>query len=142
MYILALILLLLTTACESPFTTREPEKPETNYSNYSNPSSPQIVFINMQNAIIERNAENYIRSFIDSTRSAKRFEFIPDQAVAAAQPGTFDFWSLENERQYLVQMFQATPADSTIRLVFDVVERTETSDNATFIQNYTLVVRH
>jgi len=129
-------------ACESPFTTREPESPSNNTSSLINPTTPELVFVNLQIALSERNVENYVQSFVDSTRSQRRFQFMPDQGVAASQPGTFLNWSLEEERRYVQQMFQATPADSTIRLSFETDNRSETATTATVTQNYTLIVRH
>ncbi|MFQ5866051.1 MAG: hypothetical protein ACE5IW_12560, partial [bacterium] len=85
----ATLFLTIISACANPFATREPEPPEQNASNFITPSTPEIVFINLRVAIEDRNVENYIRSFVDSTRSQRRFTFIPDQGVAATQPGTF-----------------------------------------------------
>ncbi len=134
--------LLFLSACGNPFSTREPEPPESGGSNFINPSSPDVVFINLQIALQERNVENYVRSFVDTSRSQQRFEFIADQGVMATQPGTFLNWSLEDERRYLQQLFQATPADSVIRLNFDLDNRSETASTATLTQTYTLEVRH
>ncbi|MFQ5772135.1 MAG: hypothetical protein ACE5HX_16480, partial [bacterium] len=78
--------------CANPFSTRAPEPPEQNSSNFITPSTPEIVFVNLQIAIQERNVENYIRSFVDTTRSDKRFTFVPDQGVAATNPGVFLNW--------------------------------------------------
>lgn len=132
----------ITTGCVNPFSTREPEPPEQNASNFITPSTPEIVFINLRVAIKDRNVENYIRSFVDSTRSQRRFTFIPDQGVAATQPGTFTDWDLEDERRYLNQLFQATPADSTSNLKLDERIRDEAATTATFTQDYELMVRH
>ncbi|MFQ5865551.1 MAG: hypothetical protein ACE5IW_10015, partial [bacterium] len=70
------------------------------------------------------------------------FTFIPDQGVAATQPGTFTDWDLEDERRYLNQLFQATPADSVSNLKLEEEVRNEGITTATFTQNYELIVRH
>ncbi len=129
-------------SCENPFVTRQPEEPTENSSTFINPTTPDIVFINLQIAATQRNTENYIRSFVDSTRSERRFEFIPDQNIAAIQPGTFLNWNLENERQYLGQAFQATPVDSTIQLSFEERERSENVSTATITQDYRFTFAH
>ena len=137
------LLISLGLACENPFSTRKAEPPDTqNRSTFIPPTSPEFVFLNLQFAVHERNVENYILSFIDSTRSQRRFTFVPDQGAAAANPGTFTDWSLENERLYLFQLLQATPSDSLHNLGFAEESRSETSETATFTQNYELVVEH
>lgn len=136
------LLLIFSQGCENPFTTREPEPPEQTTSTFISPSSPDLVFINLQLAFSERNAENYIRSLVDTTRSDRAFEFIPDQGVAAAQPGTFLNWNLEEERRYLVQLLQSTPRDSAFSLLFTEENRIEDAQTATFTQNYAIVARH
>lgn len=140
---LVFLFFVLSLTCENPFTTREPEPPDQqNPSSFVSPSEPERVFINLQLAFQERNVENYMRSFVDSTRSGRRFEFVPDQGVATTQPGTFSNWNLDAERRYLVQLFQATSVDSVTNLSFSEDSRTETAMTATITQNYTLIVRH
>ncbi len=136
-------ILILTFACTNPFSTREPETPEKNNSTFINPTSPDVVFVNLQIAISEKNVESYIRSFVDSSRSQRRFIFVPDQGVAAARhSGAFLNWDLESERRYLAEVFQATPGDSLINLSFFQQNRSETATSAELTQNYTFIVRH
>lgn len=137
-----ILLTLLAFGCENPFATRQAEPPDQNGSTYINPSIPEIVFINLQLAFQERNVENYIRSFVDTTASQQSFSFIPDQGVAATNPGTFANWNLENERLYLLQLIQATPADSLHSLTFFEESRNEGAQTATFTQDYEIEVRH
>lgn len=129
-------------ACVNPFTTRDPEPPGQNPSTFIPPTAPEIVFINLQNAIRERNVENYIRSLVDTTRSSQRFAFVPDQGVAANHPGVFTGWGLADERRYLTNLLQATPADSGRSLLFTEVDRDEDATSATIEQRYMLVIRH
>ena len=67
---------------------------------------------------------------------------MPDQGVAAANPGTFADWNLEKERLYLFQVLQATPSDSVRSLSFTEESRSGTSETATFTQNYELIFKH
>ncbi|MFQ5675162.1 MAG: hypothetical protein ACE5G1_04635 [bacterium] len=91
----------------------------------------------------ERNVENYIRNFVDSTRSRNRFTFIPDNGTAEINPEIFTNWSLENERRYLSQVFQVTNRDSLVSLSFREQSPPNIEFNtATFTQTYELIVRH
>ncbi|MFQ5709586.1 MAG: hypothetical protein ACE5HO_19185 [bacterium] len=139
---IAILCLSVLCGCRSPFSTRTPEPPDQNSSNFIPPSIPEIVFVNLQVAVGEKNVENYMLSFVDTTRSQQRFVFLPDQGVAATQPGTFTGWNLEDERQYLNRVFQATPTDSAHSLSFAEENRVEGATTATFTQNYTIVLRH
>ncbi|NIR52552.1 hypothetical protein GWN42_17195 [candidate division KSB1 bacterium] len=136
-----LLLFGVFAGCENPFTTRQPEPP-TNPSNFIPPSTPDIVFINLRIAFEERNVENYIRSFVDTTRSENTFIFVPDRGVAAANPGTFQNWQLLDERRYVTQLLQVTPADSIHTLRFVEEQRNEGATTATFTQNYELILHH
>ena len=137
------LLIIVGLACENPFSTREAEPPDAQTpSTFVSPTNPEFVFVNLQFAVSERNVENYIRSFVDSTRSQQRFSFVPDQGVQAVNPGTFVDWNLENERHYLSQVLQATPGDSVRSLSFAEESSSETSGTATFTQNYELIFEH
>jgi hypothetical protein len=129
--------------CEDPFSTREPEPPEEQGgSTFINPSSPDVVFINVQLAFSEKNVENYIRSFVDSTRSARRFLFVPDVGVVANRAGILLNWTLEEERRYLSQVFQATPQDSLVSIQFFEENRTQTTNTAILTHDYSIFVNH
>ncbi len=140
---LPVLLFILLTACVNPFTTREPEPPDQQNSSYfKSPVTVEIVFENLANAIQNRNIESYIRSFVDSTRSNERFTFIPDQGVAATNPSIFVNWGLADERRYLTQLLQSTPADSGRILRFLEPNKNEGPKSATITQNYELIVHH
>jgi hypothetical protein len=146
-HILCLLLLSCCLAglfCESPFSTREPETPDQESpSTFLNPSLADFVFKNLQFAFADRNVENYIRSFVDSTRSQKRFFFIPDAGVAASQPAVFTHWLIQEERAYLTQLLQTLPPDSSLSLLFfDQQIQSETSDEAVYLQDYVIIARH
>ena len=130
------------TGCVNPFSTREPEPPEQNSSNFIPATTAEIVFINLEFSIRDKNVENYIRSFVDTTRSERRFVFVPDQGVAGRNPRTFDNWGLGDERRYLTQLFQAIPDDSTRGLLLAEDDGNPGPNTATFIQSYELVARH
>jgi hypothetical protein len=139
---LFITILLLLAACENPFSARTPEPPQQNTSTFVPPTSPDIVFINLRIAIQEKNVENYIRCFVDTTRSNERFTFAPDQRAVTNHPGVFDFWQLEDERRYVTRLFQALPADSARALRLTEEERSEGAMQATFSHNYEISIRH
>ncbi len=142
-FYLATACVLVAGACENPFTTREPELPSQNTSGFLDRSSVENVFLNLQAAFTDRNVETYVQSFVDSTRSERRFEFAPDEGVALSQPGIFLGWDLDRERRYFSRMLQATPADSVLALFLVEADREPPrSSTAVITQDYTIVVEH
>jgi hypothetical protein len=105
--------------------------------------SSDIVLINFQNAILERNVENYIRCFSDPSYSDSTFHFDPDLEVAAVYPEIFNSWTLENERVVVQQAFSYIPADSSSYLTLtNDVWQTVVPDHAVLVANYTLELHH
>jgi hypothetical protein len=129
-------------ACENPFQTRAPEPPKRVQGTFVLPHSPGIVFSNLRNALAELNVVNYERCFADSTRSGRRFRFIPEATVANTNPGLFARWGLKEERDYFARMRDPLPADSTFSLRLDSLQTVVTGDSAIFLQRYELLVRH
>ena len=132
----------LMYACTNPFQTREPNPPESGRLSWVPPRRPEIVLENLKNAILEQNVENYLRCLSDPTRNVLPFRFIADPQVAAENPGTFEFWTRDDERAYFSQLRAFLPDDSLHFLSLVPVQFTQYADSALFVQNYTLTVRH
>ena len=141
-FILLVISVFAAAGCTNPFTTRAPEKPEEGRLSFIPPRTPEVVLINLRNAILEQNVENYLFSLGDSTRLAQGYTYIPDAGVASENPGVFERWTLENEKRWFSQLRALLPADSLRILSLQPVQNTLFADSALFIENYTLTVRH
>jgi hypothetical protein len=135
-------LAILTLSCANPFATREPEVPSRQASSWIPPQSPEIVLINLRNALVQKNVENYLRSLVDSTRSSRRFRFEPDQSAVVANPGVFSNWDVQRERFYLQQLFSVLPEDSVRALDFTPVTSNVSADTAEFTRSYELRLHH
>ena len=132
----------MMSSCDM-FSLRDPEPPIDSQSNWVPPLSPDLVIVNLQNAILERNIENYIRCFANPSFSDSIFYFIPDPEVAAIHPEIFATWSLENERAVLQQLYSYIPDDSTSALLLtDDVLQNDQPDRAVLVGNYTLELHH
>jgi hypothetical protein len=139
------LMMMLLNACENPFKTREPEPPSQARSTWILPFSPEIVFVNLRNAMVERNVVNYERCFSDSTRPGGwRFRFIAEATVANENPDKFANWGVKQERDYFSQLRANLPEDSTRSLVLrpDSLQTVITGDSAIFLHRYELTVRH
>ena len=126
--------------CTSIFDTREPETPVTNQSSWIQPTSPNSVMINLRNAIAEKNITNYLRCLADTSLSEKFFIFIPEPAVANANPGLFDRWSKDKEEAYFYQMLLFLPTDSTSKLSLELLREDAPGDSVILLHKYELTI--
>lgn len=129
-------------SCTNPFSTRDPEVPNRGASTWIPPQSADIVLVNLRNAVLQKNVENYLRSLVDSTRSARRFRFEPDQSAAVGNPGVFAYWDVDKERFYLSQLFAVLPDDSLRTLDFALLSSNVSADTAEFTETYELEIHH
>ena len=133
---------LFLCTCDSLFSTREPEPPINPQSSWEPPLSPDQVLVNMQNALFERNLENFNRCLADP-QNQRFFVFVPDQEVANNYPTVFPDWTREDERRVMQQVFSIVHADSALFLSFpETVSEIITSDTAVYIRRYHLEIHH
>jgi hypothetical protein len=136
-------ILSLFMSCECPFDTREAENPTERQSSWVQPTTVKDVMTNLKRAIEEKNSTNYIRCFADTSREGVAFRFIADPTVATANPGIFDRWGREHEKNYFEQLLRFLPSDSTSQLVLtDFLENPLGQDSTRVRQNYRLVLHH
>lgn len=141
--IIILTIAFILQACDL-FNTRNPEDPNTGQSSFIPPTSPEIVITNFQNAIFEKNAENYISCFTDSVPYLiKSFVFTPTADANAKYPGLFSSWNLFSERQYFISLLSAVPSELSPKLTlsesnFDLLS----TDSAVFKTNYFFNTNH
>ncbi len=76
------VILLFLHGC-GLFDSREVEPPTESRSTFIQPTSPDLVLTNLIFSISEKNLDNYMRCFVDSNFSNKRFRYFPD-AVSKA----------------------------------------------------------
>lgn len=131
-------LMMLLCACRSLFSTRDPETPVESQSSWIPPLSPELVLMNMQNAILERNSENFIRCLSSSERL---YVFIPDPDVMANYGEIFNNWNLISEQTAIQQVFSLLPADSTAYLLFpEDIREVQGADSTVFVKKYLLEI--
>jgi len=132
----------LFLTCQSPFATRDPEPPKNQQSTWIQPSSAAYVLINLRNAVAEKNTQNYLRCLADTQKVAKRFLYIPEPTVHAANPGVFRQWGYEEERIYLNQLLLYLPPDSVSKLVLTPLKESVYQDSVILMQEYELTLQH
>ncbi len=140
--VLCCLVVLIASACEFPFSTREPEDPVTEQSSWIQPTSASYVMANLRNAISEKNISNYVRCLADTSNSTKTFSFFADPSVIVNNPGLFERWGKENELNYLNQLMLYLPQDSTSSLKFTSSREDTYQDSVILLQEYELVLNY
>lgn len=134
---------LLFLACDSLFSTREPESPKNPQSSWKPPLSPEQVLPNLQSAIFERNLENYVRCLVDPSFSDRIFYFNPDPEVNANYAEVFNSWNRDKERTVMQQAFSIVPTDSVSYVQFtDETWEIVVPDSAVLVSQYRLELHH
>ena len=74
--------ILLLTSCDL-FDTRDAEPPDETRSNFRQAIEPEIVIENMINSFADKNVQNYLACFVDSSFIQRNFIFSPSSGPTA-----------------------------------------------------------
>jgi hypothetical protein len=133
--------MLLASGC-GLFETRDPEPPSVRGSGFVPPTQPTTVLENLQRAVAEKNASDYLRCMVDTLSSERSYQFIPSAGAAARYASTFADWSLQSEQSYFANLTALAPEGSPSSLIltggFDLLA----SDSAVYNAEYELTFRH
>lgn len=137
-----IILIILIATCDHPFSTRDPESPNTSQSLWFPPHTPEDVLINLNYAVQERNAENYLRCFISGSESFRSFQFVPDPEAAALYPHLHQ-WTREQEETMIQETVSLVPEDSSLSIQFtEIIRDVIAADSAVLVRTYRWQIRH
>lgn len=92
------------------FAPRKPEAPVAASGTFLQLDTPERVVENLQAAIAERNAGNYVRSL------AEAFTFVPTATAQSRDPALWIGWSRAREEQYFTAMIAAVTPSTTPQL--------------------------
>ena len=123
------------------FSTRGVETPSDPRSTFIQPTSADIVLDNLEFAIAEKNLNNYIKCFVDTTFSARRFRYFPDAVSQSSYP-VFLSWSLNNERAYFSNLISFSTATSPSNLFRDNTVFNTSIDSTIVDMDYILIFDH
>jgi hypothetical protein len=122
--------------CAACFRTRPVEPPDNTLSNWVSPTDYTTLLRNFQNAIANRNTQNYLRCFHpDSMR------FVP--AASKSNQSLWTTWSLRDEQTYFENMQQNLASLSGNSLTLKQLElRDITATSLRYIGTYRLQINH
>lgn len=135
--LLILLLIFFIPACDI-FETREAEKPDQPKSNMLQPVTPQDVITNLIHSLEDRDVENYLSCFSDTSNTEKTFQFSPSAGASAQFPQLTQMWDKENERQYFNNLRTRIPDGTRISLILSNSNHNPLVDSSVFTATYTL----
>ena len=121
------------------FTARDAEEPDAPRSNFEAPYTVEIALENLKNAWSDKNAQNYVAFFVDSTYANKTFRFLPSAEAATRFPSLAE-WNREDERTYFANVVSRLDENQTPTLELTNVELDPMGDSATVVADYALSI--
>ena len=117
------------------------ETPVTSRTTFIPPTSPDLVMVNLQYSVIEKDINNYMQCFVDTNYSPRRYTYVPDVGSQIQYP-IFQFWKIANEKTYYTSLMSLTNINSTSNLFFSNTTLNSFADTAFFDADYLLRVDH
>jgi hypothetical protein len=124
------------------FEPRDPEDPSQSSLNFKPPTEPSIVIANLQSAIEQKNAANYVSCFADPTRGNPPFVFTPSPEAAGLYTAALDVWSLADEQSYFQNLIARSSPQAFSSLSLTPKGSTVSADSVVYGYDYTLVFEH
>lgn len=131
-------LVLLLSGCDI-FQTRTPEAPQQGQSGFLPPTLYNIVVENLQNAIADRDVNNYIACFSDPGTGGRVFTFQPSPKAGSQYQAIFQDWNINSERGYFNNLITQSSTSASPVLVLSPVQELPGSDSAFYSADYTLI---
>ncbi|MCK9425656.1 MAG: hypothetical protein M0Q21_06435 [Ignavibacteriaceae bacterium] len=123
------------------FNTRDPEQPVQPRSNYKSAVTPEILLENFTNSLSEKNVQNYLNCFSDSSFSGKEYQFIPSAGSSSKYPVLLNGWSKKSEEQFLNNLISHIGKDLPITFTKNNESSSFSGDNSiAYSASYFLVV--
>ncbi len=140
-FLILVSLLIFVAGCDI-FTTRTPEIPDVPRFNYLQPVDVASVVSNFTNSIQTKSTQYYLKSFSDSLKNGKNYSYVAN-AEAISKYAVLSFgWSVKDEEQYLNNIINKIPAESSISLTLQNEDLISFGDSAYLSADYDLTIPH
>jgi len=124
------------------FEPRQPEEPSQSSLNFKPPTEPSIVIANLQSAIEQKNAANYISCFADPAKGNPPFVFTPSPEAAGLYTAALEAWTLNDEQAYFQNLIARSAPQAFSSLSLTSKGSTVSADSVVYGYDYTLVFEH
>jgi hypothetical protein len=138
---LTALLLLLSPGC-GLFEPRDPEPPSQSSLNYSPPTDPKVVISNLQSAIEQKNAANYISCFVDPAKSGQPFTFLPSADAQAQYGSSLLNWTWNDEQSYFLNLISRSNSNAFSSLALSLKSSSVYADSVIYSYEYAFTFKH
>lgn len=140
-FLITIILTFTLAGCDL-FTTRPPEAPDVPRFNYLQPVDVSSVITNLVNSVSTKSTQYYIKSFSDSVKNGKNFQFVANAEAVSKYASLAFGWSLKDEEQYFNNIINKISKESSVTVLFDDEQLVSFGDSAYLSANYSVTVPH
>lgn len=123
------------------FGLREVETPTEPRSNFTPPTTPDLVMVNLQNAITDKDINNYLQCIVDTSLTSRKFTYSADISSQIQYP-VFKNWNIGNEKTYYNNLLSLTNVQNTSLLFYTNVNTLNYSDSAIYDMDYLIRFDH
>ncbi len=137
LHILFILLIPFHLSCDL-FMTRDPEDPADRKSNFQSAFVPEIVIENLKYSFEDKNVQNYLACFVDTSFSARSFHFQPSSEALSQYQFLGQGWSLNDEQRYLNSIIASVPTDFPLILSFTDETFSRSGDTVVYSASYSI----
>jgi hypothetical protein len=123
------------------FGLRDVENPTESRSNFTPPTTPDLVMVNLSNAVLDKDLNNYLQCIVDTSLTTNDFVYTADIASQIQYP-IFKSWQITNEKNYFFNLITLTGLQNTSLLFFSNMVSNTYSDSAVYDMEYLLRFDH
>ncbi len=136
-----ILILIAIAALLNSCALRDDETPTISRNTFVPPTSPDLVMVNLQFSIIEKDVNNYMSCFVDSNYSTRSYSYVPD-VISQIQYPIFQNWKLSNEKTYFTSLLSLMNESATSNVFFSNPVLNTLSDTAVYDADYLLRADH
>lgn len=136
-YLLLVLMLLPFSGCDL-FNTREAESPEQPRSNYQLPLTSDQLIENFINSHKDKNLQNYLACFPDSSFTNKVYRFVPSNGAVSIYPSFAEGWFKKDEEQYFNNLKSKIPTNIPVTVTLTNQISQQQGDSVIFSASYTI----
>ncbi len=136
-----ILILIAIAALLNSCALRDDETPTISRNTFVPPTSPDLVMVNLQFSVIEKDVNNYMSCFVDSNYSTRSYSYVPD-VISQIQYPIFQNWKLSNEKTYFTSLLSLMNESSTSNVFFSNPVLNTLSDTAVYDADYLLRADH
>jgi hypothetical protein len=121
-------------------STRTAEPPNQPRSTYQQAVTPEILISNLVNSFKDKDAQNYVNNFVDSSFTDMRFHFSPSSGSVSQYPFLSIDWKIRDEEQYFNNLITKIKEGNPITLSLTNEQYSPQGDSLIYTATYSLNV--